>query len=260
MRIHIFSNHYFIVAFNMRSVILILLLLQFYSCGIPIPTDKTAQIDSRSIAFAGFKPVFIEQYNGDSLIISNYLLANFITGSHFKGIKVLKTNEDSVVSAISNVLHDLNLPLVQENELLNIFSPDNYYNPDFSHHHFQRVERSVFEFVKEMKNTSGKSSLVPAIDIRKDRSSGGYAGMTSVISNYFVTFMVFIFNNDGELIYKNISGIHAKPREFAFWEEALAYPIERTLTNENFEEMIFMAIRDYLGVDNEKEESIQVDE
>jgi len=182
-------------------------------------------------------------------------LANFITGSHFNGIKVLKTNEDSVVSSISRVLQNLNLTLVRENELLNIFNPDNYFDPKFSHHHFQRVEKNVLEFVKEMKNTSGKSYMIPAIDFRKDCSGGGYGGMNSVSSNYIVTYMVFIFNKENKLIYKNVSGIHAKPQEFEFWEEALAFPIEKQVTFEHFEEMIFLAIREYLGMDIEKEES-----
>ncbi|MCC5929442.1 MAG: hypothetical protein JJU28_09375 [Cyclobacteriaceae bacterium] len=67
-----------------------------------------------------------------------------------------------------------------------------------------------------------------------------------VYIDYYVFCIVYVFNDKMELIYKDQSGVNAKPESIWEWEDALTFPIEERITEEHFEEMIREALRDYI--------------
>jgi len=64
------------VHFKLKELCFLVLVSMVISCGVPLPTDRTVVYGSRDVGYYKFKPVLKEKYNGDTLIISNYLIAN----------------------------------------------------------------------------------------------------------------------------------------------------------------------------------------
>ncbi len=232
------------VRFRLKELCFVFLCSMVFSCGIPLPTDKTVVYASRDVGYYRFKPVKKEKYSGDTLIISNYLIANTLTSSRFRGNKLREVQEDSVLNLIANGMIKTNINLKINSENRNILRPEIILED--KHNWTKRIENNVFEFASEMDKEQGKLYIIPAILFRQIHNARSFNGPGAVNIDYFVFCIVFVFNDEMELIYKDQSGINAKSESIWHWEEALAFPIEDRVTKEHFEEMIREALRDYI--------------
>jgi hypothetical protein len=230
--------------FKLNDFYILMLISIAFSCGVPIPTDRTSVYAARETGFHRFSPVLAEKYQGDIITVSNYLIANARTGSYFSGIKSLDINEDSVFSEIINEIHTLDMKIDISNKRTNILDPDIIFVDKHSWN--KRIENNVFKFVSEIDKMEGKLNLIPTIIYRLDHDASSFNGPGDVKVRYSIFFIVFIFNERKELVLKDGSGIRAKSESIEHWEEALAFPIEARVTEAHFEEMIREALRDYL--------------
>lgn len=239
------SNPCSMALFRLNEFCLMVLVSMAFSCGVPLPTDRTVVYASRDVGYYKFKPVLKEKYKGDTLTVSNYLIANVRTGSYFRGIKSMEIDEDSVLSKILDGMGKLNLTINQSDNLYNIFNFD-IVSQD-KHSWNRSIENNVLDFISEVNKMEGKLNLIPSILYKIDHDASSFNGPGDVNVRYSVFFMVVIFNDKKELIFKDGSGIGVKSESIWHWEEALAFPIEKRVTEAHFEEMILEALREYIN-------------
>lgn len=232
------------VCFRLKKICTLILVSIVLSCGVPIPTDRTSVFAARDTGFHRFRPVMTEKYKGNTLSVSNYLIAHARTGSNLSGIQSMVVNEDSVFSEIINGINKLGLKINISNNRSNILDPNIIFVDKHSWN--KRIENNVFKFISEIEIMEGKLNLIPAIVYRLDHDASSFNGPGDVKVRYSISFIAFIFNERKELILKDGSGINAKSESIWEWEEALAFPIEERVTKEHFEEMIREALREYI--------------
>lgn len=231
--------------FRLKGLCVVILVSIVYSCGIPLPRDRTIVYASRDVGYYKFKPVLKEKYNGDTLIISNYLIANTWTSTRFRGNKLRDFQEDSVLNLIVNGMIHANVNLKINSDNKNIMRSE--FILDDKYNWTKRIENNVFAFASKMDKEDGKLNIIPAILFRLIHNAGSFNGPGAVNIDYYVFCIVYVFNDKMELIYKDQSGVNAKPESIWHWEEALAFPIEKRVTEAHFEEMILEALREYIN-------------
>ncbi|WP_194774304.1 hypothetical protein [Pararhodonellum marinum] len=231
--------------FRLNQLFLLILASMIFSCGVPLPTDRTVVYASRDVGYYKFNPVKKEKYSGDTLIISNYLIAKTWTSSRFRGNKMREVQEDSILNLIANGMIKANINFKINPENKNIVRPEIILED--KHNWTKRIENNIFEFASEMDKEEGKHYIIPAILFRLIHNARSFNGPGAVNIDYFVFCIVFVFNDKMELIYKDQSGINAKSESIWEWEEALAFPIEDRVTEAHFEEMIREALREYIS-------------
>jgi hypothetical protein len=217
-----------------------------YGRGITVPTgdDTTSTILPGSKGISRSISLVKEKYQGDTLTVGNYLIAYARTGTDVRGIRQLALNEDSVLAEIAHGMGRLGLKLGPPPAKANILDPGIVLvdRKNWS----KRVETNVLEHVAKTTPLKGKLNLIPTIIYRVDYTVGFFYGPGPVNVSYFITLVVFIFNDKKELVYRDGSVIRARSKAIPEWEDALAFPIQKRVTRGDFEEMIRLAMLKYV--------------
>lgn len=223
-----------------------LLIYLFYACGVPIPSDRTVVYSRKDAGDYKFKPVKLESYKGDSLFIKDYIIINYRTVSFIEGHMYDSINENCVIYVLNNILNDVGIRTkIQENKK-NKFD-HNYVFKDAKDFYYG-IDENVYSIPTiDNEQEIDDYFLISVLSFKKSHSANSFNGPGEVKVSYDLLFIIYVYNNKNELIYKNERSIRAKPEFIWQYEEALAFPIEKRVTEAHFEEMILEALREYIN-------------
>jgi len=213
-------------------------------CKAPFPND-TSVYKSENLHFRRFKPLTEKKYRGDTIYIGDYLIFNGRTASNLSEREFLEVNEDSILSKMTEILAKMGVHHKIDKSGKNLYNPNIFFDSS-NKTVINGIEKNIHKVKSTNSVLKNNKFLIPAFVYRKDHDASSFNGPGDVKVRYFVTFMVFIYNEKNDLVYKNERSISAKPESIKHWEEALAFPIEDRVTEAHFEEMIREALRSYL--------------
>jgi hypothetical protein len=184
----------------------------------------------------------------DSLLLRNYVLYNSQAYSSFSTeSKPVSINADSVMHIVHCSFGKLGVPM-----LLRVNEGENHVDSVFYKDFVIRISKMNSSWIKDIaEEINEKVVIVPVVYIHNRISntafisSGGLAGSSGFHVVSFLNLIVFVVK-DGETIYSR-QYMHTSDRTWAnSREEAEAIPPAPLVTQEHWDELVRLAMKDYI--------------
>jgi hypothetical protein len=184
----------------------------------------------------------------DSLLLKNYTLYSSQAHSSFSvNSKPVPVNDDSVINVIERSFQKVGLPLISR-----VDQGKNHVDSMFYRDFVIRIAKMDESWIKDIAGGQSENVVILPTVYLHNRitntafiSSGGLAGSSGFHVVSFLNLIVFVVK-DGQIIYSR-QYMHTSERTWAnSREEAEAIPPAPLVTQEHWDELVRLAMKDYI--------------